>query len=338
MSKKVKKPQNADKRIHLRPLIHLSKIHRLIVSESYPNIKKIASDLELSERTIKRYIAQMRDEFNAPIKYSRKKKGFHYTHPNWEMPLVPLTEGELLAFFIATVALQGKGETYEDERLRRAIGKIASGLPEQISVELGYLFESTSFQSPPHVIAEGGLLDRLHKTVTERETIEFDYYIQYKDKSERRNVNPLHLTNHEGTWYAISYDNKRQGVRDFHTARISNLKTTGKFFELPSDWNKEEYLNSGFGMYRGGKLTEVEIVFDEYQSKWMRERNNYHPQETREELPDGRMKLKFTVGENGLEAVARFCLQHAGHCQVIKPKKLIEIIKEKLQRGLDLHK
>lgn len=338
MSEKIEKPKKADNRIHLRPLIHLSKIHRLIVNDTYPNTKTLATELEVTRRTIKRYIKRMRNEFNAPIDYSRKKKGYFYNHPNWEMPLVPLTEGELLAFFIATIALQGKGGTYEDERLRRAIGKIASGLPEQVSVNLNYLFESTSFQSPPHVIAESKLLDQLHKAISERETIEFDYYSQYTDKTEKRNVNPLLLLNHEGTWYAVSYDNTRQAIRDFHTARISNLKTTEEFFELPTNWNKQEYLNSGFGMYRGGKSMDVEIIFDEHQSKWMRERNNYHPQEIREELPDGRMKLSFTIGENGLEAVARFCLQYAGHCQIIKPQRLIEIIKDKLQKGLDLHK
>lgn len=90
-------------------------------------------------------------------------------------------------------------------------------------------------------------------------------------------------------------------------------------------------------MYRGGKLIEVEIIFDEYQSKWMRERNFFHPQEKREELADGKMKLSFTIGENGLEAAARFCLQYAGHFVAVKPEKLREIIKEKLQKGLDLH-
>jgi predicted DNA-binding transcriptional regulator YafY len=116
------------------------------------------------------------------------------------------------------------------------------------------------------------------------------------------------------------------------------LKTTNEFFEPPKNWNKEEHINSGFGMYRGGKLTEVEIIFDKHQSKWMRERNNYHPQETREELSDGRMKLKFTVGENGLEAVARFCLQYAGNFVAVKPEKLREIINKKLKVALEQHK
>ncbi len=279
----------------------------------------------------------MRERFNAPIKFDRQKNGFCYTHPNWEMPLVPLTEGELLAFFIATIALQATGSTYEDERLRRAVAKIASALPEEISVNLGYLFENTSFQSPPHVLVEGEILDKLHKAIGERQIVSFDYFSTTSGDTKNRRIEPLLLHNYEGTWYVIAFDYRRQTELVFHAGRITNLKNTGDYFKPRKTFDKAKYINESFGMYRGGKLTKVEIIFDEYQSKWMRERNFFHPQEKREELADGKMKLSFTIGENGLEAVARFCLQYAGNFVAVKPEKLREIIKEKLQKGLDLH-
>ncbi len=338
MSKKTGNPKSSGQRLHLRLLKQFSKIHQLIINKTYPNTEKLASELEVSKRTIRRYISQMRDELNAPIDYSRKKNGYFYTHPNWETPLISLTEGELLAFFIATVALQGKGSTYEDERLRRAIAKISGSLPEAISVSLGYLFENTSFQAPSHVIANGETLDKLYRAIGERETIKFIYSSPNTNETKARKVNPLLLHNHEGTWYVISWDVKKQGYRNFHTGRIKDLQKTNEFFELPKTWDKNEYLSEGFGMYSGGKKTDVEIIFDEYQSKWMRERNFFHPQETREELKDGKMKLSFTIGENGLEAVARFCLQYAGHCVAVKPDKLRNIIKEKLEKALSQHR
>lgn len=146
------------------------------------------------------------------------------------------------------------------------------------------------------------------------------------------------LHNHEGTWYIIAFDYKHRKPITFHTGRIENLKNTGDFFKERKEFDKDEYLNKSFGMYRGGKDSEVEIIFDEYQSKWMRERNFFHPQETREELSDGKMKLKFVIGENGLEAVARFCLQYAGNFVAVKPEKLREMIKEKLEKALSQHK
>ncbi len=338
MSKKQSQIKASTDRITSGQFRRLFEIHQLIANQKYPNTKELADKFEIHRRTVRRDIALLRDTLNAPVKFDYKKKGFIYTHPNWEMPLIPLTEGELLAFFIATIALQGKGSTDEDERLRKAIAKIAVILPDEISVNLGFLFESTSFQAPPHVLVEGRLLDQLRQAITEREIVSFDYYTPGKPVAKDRRVEPLLLHNHEGTWYVIAFDYKHRKPITFHTGRIENLKNTDDFFKERKEFDKDEYLNKSFGMYRGGKDTEVEIIFDEHQSKWMRERNFFHPQETREELPDGGMKLMFVIGENGLEAVARFCLQYAGHCQVIKPKELIEIIKEKLQKGLDLHK
>lgn len=327
-------PHESGRRMHSYPYDRLRIIHQYLAGQNFPTTVQIAEKIKVSERTVRRDIAFLRDRFNAPIKFDSKRKGFHYTHLNWEMPLVPLTEGELLAFFIATVALQGKGSTYEDARLRRAIAKIAAALPEEISVSLSYLFENTSFQAPPHVLVEGEILDKLHKAIGEREIISFDYSTPGKGIAKNRRIEPLRLHNHEGTWYIIAFDYLRQTEIVFHTGRIANLQNTGDYFKQRKNFDQEKFLNESFGMYRGGKLTDVEIIFDAYQSHWMRERNFFHREEIRKELSDGRMKLSFTVGENSLEAVARFCLQYAGHCEAVKPANLRKIIKEKLEKSL----
>lgn len=338
MNKKRSQTTEAADRITSGQFRRLFEIHQLIANQKYPNTKELADRFEIHKRTVRRDIALLRDNLNAPVKFDYKKRGFAYTHPNWEMPLVPLTEGELLAFFIATIALQGKGSTDEDERLRKAIGKIAVSLPDEVSVNLGFLFESTSFQAPPHVLVAGRLLDQLRQAITKQEIVSFDYHTPGKPVANDRRVEPLLLHNYEGTWYIIAFDYKHQKPITFHTGRIENLKNTGDFFTERKEFNKDDYFDEGFAMYRGGKLTEVEIIFDEHQARWIRERNRYQMQETREELPDGGMKLKFVIGENGLEAVARFCLQYAGSFVAVKPVKLREIIKKKLEKALLQHK
>ncbi|MGI9054189.1 MAG: helix-turn-helix transcriptional regulator [Pyrinomonadaceae bacterium] len=337
MNKDRQKSHTGGERIQLHLYNRLRVIHQMVANQRFPTARSLAETLEVNVRTVRRYIAFMRDSFGAPIKFDTKKKGFCYTHPNWEMPLVPLTEGELLAFFIASVALQGTGSTYEEERLRRAVAKIAGSLPEAVSVSLGYLFENTSFQPPPHVLVAGQTLDVLHKAIGEREIVKFDYVSTTSGETKNRRVEPLLLHNHEGTWYVVAFDYLKGNILVFHTARIGNLETTGDYFDERKEFRKEEYFGTSFGMYRGGAPVEVEIIFDEYQSHWMRERNFFHPQEKREELPDGKLKLLFTVGENGLEAVARFCLQYAGNFVAAKPEKLREIIIQKLKNSLEQH-
>jgi predicted DNA-binding transcriptional regulator YafY len=90
-------------------------------------------------------------------------------------------------------------------------------------------------------------------------------------------------------------------------------------------------------MYRGGRLTEVSILFDAYQAQWISEKSFVHSTETREQLADGSLRLKFKIGANGLEGVARYCLKYAGNCQVETPKKLRQIMREKLEKCLSMH-
>lgn len=141
----------------------------------------------------------------------------------------------------------------------------------------------------------------------------------------------VHLVhNHAGEWYAVSYDREARDFRDFHIGRMSDIRETGIYFDRQKNWNKDEYLRRGFSMTRGGRLCRVSILFDRYQAQWMRERQKFHPDELREELPDGSLRISFKMGEAGLEAVARFCLQYAGHCVAESPKKLRSIIRNKL--------
>ncbi len=145
------------------------------------------------------------------------------------------------------------------------------------------------------------------------------------------------LHNFEGDWYLVAFDHLRGKVIDFHTARISNLRETNSFFKPPRKWNKDEYLKPGFSMYRGGRLTEVSILFDAYQAQWISEKSFVHSTETREQLADGSLRLKFQISERGLEAVARYCLKYAGNCRVETPKKLRQIMREKLEKCLYMH-
>lgn len=324
-------------RVHLRALLRLQKIHELLTNRQYPSVKKIAEKLEVNPRTVKRDIGALKERFQAPIDYDKRCKGYYYTHLNWELPVTPLDDTELFAFFMTIFLLQAKGQIYQEAKLQKALAKVASRLPEEIYVNLSYLLENISIQEIPHVVVKAEMLDILANCASEKRTVKFDYYSPHSRKNTHRKANVLMLHNHEGDWYAIVFDHLRGEVRDFHVGRMSNLKETAEFFEIPKNWNRQKYLSGGFGMFRGGKQTEVEIIFDAFQSQWIRERQFFHPNERREELPDGSLRLNFEVGEKGLESVARFCLKYAGNCKAIKPEKLREIIREKLSKALEEH-
>jgi len=52
-------------------------IDRRIRAGKYPSVPFLATEWEVSERTIKRDIEFMHDRLNAPIKYCRKHRGYY---------------------------------------------------------------------------------------------------------------------------------------------------------------------------------------------------------------------------------------------------------------------
>lgn len=115
--------------------------------------------LEVGTRTIKREIAFLRDELNAPLIFDRQRRGYRYLNPGWNFPFIQMTEGEMLAFFIAEHALRHTGHT-EAAQLKNTLAKLAAWLPTQIKVDLATLGENVKFQSLPFVILVGKLQSR----------------------------------------------------------------------------------------------------------------------------------------------------------------------------------
>jgi len=331
-----KQPDNAP-RVHVRALARLQQLHEAISSGRCPSIQDLAVSTGRTSRTIKRDVKALRGDFKAPLVYDRQRKGFRYAELGWQLPPARFSEGELLAFFTAHHVLHALAQKPEATLLQNALAKLATFLPEQVTFNPNMIRGALTFEATPHVMVEPYLLQTLTRAALEQRTLSVQYYSQHRNELTERKIDVLHLHNFTGDWYAIAFDHRSQEVRDFHVGRIRHVQETEAFFTPPPDWSADAHLRRGFSMMRGGRLTTVSLVFDAYQARWMRERQTFHVDEQREDLPDGGLRLSFPVGRNGLEAVARFCLTYAGHCRAEKPVALRKLIRERLQQAMIQH-
>ncbi|MEZ5345607.1 MAG: WYL domain-containing protein [Pyrinomonadaceae bacterium] len=289
------KKSDTPPRVYLRALKRITEIHRQIASGKYPSVRRLAESLVVNERTIKRDIAFLRNEFGAPIRFERKKGGYLYTDLAWDLPPLKMSEGDILAFFIAENALKLTGHTAEALRLKNSLAKIAGLLPDEVYVNLATLGESVGFQNRPFVSVDLNRLKRLAIASISQQTVEFDYFSPHSG-TETHRIADIHLLhNFAGDWYAVSYDHARHDFRDFHLARMSNIKELSSYFKKQKGFSAEDYIKRGFSMTRGGRLATVVIHFDAYRAQWIRERNFFHPEEIREELPDKSLRLSFKI-------------------------------------------
>src|SRR5205814_9827800 len=119
--------------LHSRPpLERMMRLHEKLKAGKFPNCRKLAEELEVSSKTIHSDIDFMRDRLGLPIEYDQLHFGFAYTEPVTSFPSIEVSEGEIVALFVAQKAMeQYKGTPFE-KSLNTAFEKISQGLKDTI--------------------------------------------------------------------------------------------------------------------------------------------------------------------------------------------------------------
>jgi predicted DNA-binding transcriptional regulator YafY len=305
-------------------------IDREIRTGNFLNARQLAEKLEVSHRTILRDIDHLRDQRQAPIEYDRKRKGYYYTDPNYFLPAVQLTEGELLAVFVAEKALKELQGTPYESLIRSAVSKLAEFLPENINVNIRELSDACDFNLGPVREVEAVLFRDLEEAVCHQKQVRITYHANEKDETTERVVDPYHLSNLKGDWYLIAFCHLRGKMRHFALSRIQKHEFTGKSFEKPDSFKLKEYLGDAMGIELTSETFDVAVKFDAHQARWIRERV-WHPSERREELPDGSLILRFTTSSR--YEVKSWILSHGSHAEVLSPVWLRDEIREEFEKA-----
>jgi len=301
------------------PIKRLHLIHQELKANAYPNTVSLAEKLEVSRRTILRDIEYMRDQMFAPIQYDADRRGFYYTEPTYMFPSIPISEGELIAIFIAEKSLaQYKGTPYE-KALNSAFGKIVASLPEEVSISLTAVDETYSFRTSAVTVQDIEIFSKLAGAAIKKRQVEIKYHTQYRDEVTQRIIDPYHLINLNGEWYLLAYCHLRNEIRTFMPSRIRKIKYTGKKFEIDENFGVSKFLGFTFGIFTGDEKYTIRMKFDDFASRYIREKI-WHQSQTLEELDDETVAL--TLRLNSLVEIKRWILSWGEHVEVLEPEGL----------------
>lgn len=316
-------------------LRRILEIDRRVRGGQYPHPDALALELEVTRRVIFNDRAYMLNTLGAPLEFSRERGGWHYTEPNWILPSVLITRGELLAFLLAIEAAQRQlGPALENE-LMTAVEKIGRGLSGKVAVDLEALRRHFTFASLPAARAEPETLLALHEAIDRQLFVEMEYYSAHRSQSSRRKIEPHHLHNCGGDWYLFAFDCAKKKMLTFNAARISHLKSEAKTFTRQEDFKSEEFLSHGFRAESGPLEYSIVIRFDSIQAPYIRERV-WHVTQQVEELPGGGVLLRLQA--SGLGEIARWVLQYGPRAEVLAPPELREIVASQLRDAARMYK
>jgi len=307
------------------------RIHQSLQAGNFPNASKLAREIEVATKTIHRDIEFMRDRLNLPIEFNSARNGYFYTEEVGAFPNVQITEGELFALVVAEKALQQYRGTSFEKPLLSAIKKMEQSLPDTISLNLADIEQTISFRTRAEPILDLKIFDALAKAVARREQLELNYRKPGERKSETRIIDPYHLANINGEWFLFAFDHARKDIRKFVPARIQEIKPTGETFERSKKFSLEKELRDSFGVHSGEGEFEIVIRFNARAADYVREKKWHESQQLRE-LKNGGVEMKLKL--SSLIEIERWILSWGGDAIAIKPKQLVEAVKESAKKLL----
>ena len=307
------------------------RIHQSLQAGTFPNATSLAREIEVNAKTIHRDLEFMRDRLNLPLEFDRARKGYFYTSEVSGFPTMQITEGEIFALVVAEKALQQYRGTSFEKPLLSALRKMQQALPDTISLNLADIEKTISFRTRAEPVLNLEIFETLAQAVAQRQQLEL-LYRKPGAAAEPRLVDAYHLANINGEWYLFAYDHARKDLRTFVPARIQSVKPTGKTFERTQKFSLEKRLHDSFGVHAGEGEFEVVIRFNARAADYIREKK-WHPSQTLRDLKGGGAELKMKL--SSLAEVSRWVLSWGGDAEVLKPKELVESVKNAAQAILN---
>lgn len=310
------------------PLERMQRLHELLMSGRQVNCQQLGKEFEVSYKTIQRDLDFMRDRLNLPLEYDPTRYTFRYSEPVEAFPLLQVSEGEILALFVAQKVLaQYRGTPFE-KTLGSAFQKLTGSLKEEVSFDLGEWGSDYSFRVTGASAADLETFRLIARAIMQRQQIRFGYQPLRSNTPDTREVHPYHLANVDNAWYLLAHDPQRGQIRTYALPRIRSPQPTGKTFDRPRGFSAEKELRGGFGVFSGRGRHEVRIQFDPFASRLVRERD-WHPTQKIQELKNGSLVLRLTLG--ALEEIERWILSWGNHAKVLGPKSLVDSIRSRIQ-------
>jgi len=308
-----------------RHLERLLKIDALLRSRQRQTANSLSKQLEVSERTIRGDLAFLRDRYSAPLAFS-KSQGFYYADPEWRLPSISLSQGELFALTLGAKMLESyAGSAYASE-LQSAIARLAERLPEKTWIDLQQLAkDQVLFRVGAEINLKPEIWQKLEIACQQYQRVKMSYYTAGRNAHSERTVDPYVLHFSRNNPYVTGFCHLRQEVRWFRVDRIQSLTVLDETFQIDTTFDSKDHFEMAFQHEVGGVPVPISIWFDAATAPYIRERR-WHPTQQIEEHPDGSLVLNFVA--RGLNEVKRWVLFYGKGAIALNPPDLVQLIRD----------
>lgn len=195
----------------------------------------IAERLEVSPRTVRRYISGLQD-MGIPVEAERGPAGGYRLRRGFKLPPLMLSNDEALVVVIGLLAAQRLGLSASGAVVQGALAKLDRLLPEaqrgQVQAMQDFVTLGLSPVARDHANADTIL--RLSSAARDGTRVRLRYRSAADEVTERL-VDPYGVAFQSGHWYLLSWDHLRSALRTFRLDRMLEAEVTTEAFLRPDD-------------------------------------------------------------------------------------------------------
>jgi predicted DNA-binding transcriptional regulator YafY len=304
------------------------------------SLYELADALGVTPRTMRRYLKEVRREFDLTSVQSKSGGALLWRIKPGEIPRkVELRRTQAYAILAARRLFQPMRGSALYEEIDLAINKLLAFAQKPGRGPNAGLADARledRFLYLPHVPKnyeeKTEELDDLFQAVSDLRPLSLLYKSASRSSEEKIVIHPYAMVVHKDSVYCVGYHTGRGEVRTFVLDRMRDTECSfTERFELPADFNIDDYFHGAFGVYKSGEQHKVVIEFDARAAEYVRMRK-VHPSQKLAGIANGGVRLTMWVGN--LTGVAPWVLEWGERARVLEPPALVERVRTELKNAL----
>ncbi len=219
----------------------------LLQSRGTVSGRELAARLEVSPRTVQRYITRLQD-LGAPVHSTRGPGAAYRLKPGFRLPPLMFGVTEAFAIALGLEALVYLGLANVAPAMAGARVKLDRVLPAETRARVDAVRNAFVVERPrAGVDADLAVLIALAAALHDARVL----HVRYRTESgveTSRGVRPYGLMRHEGRWFLAGFCLLRDDLRLFRVDRIQAVHETGESFERPAAFEMRAFVYERIAM------------------------------------------------------------------------------------------
>ena len=303
----------------LLTLLELLQVYRSLSGE------EIARRLEVSPRTVRRYIAGLQ-EMGIPVEAVRGRAGGYGMRPGFKLPPLMFSNDEALLVVLGLVTVQRLGLAPPGPAAQGALAKLDRVLPASLRDRLQAAREMLDLGLSP--VARGHADSEAVLALSSAARDQSRLHLRYRSADEvesDRVIDPYGVAFQSGHWYLVAWDHLRDAMRSFRLDRMLSFEPTGERFQRPDDFALGGYMQRTLATmpYRWHAEVRLETSIEHA-------RRLVNPAVGIVES-DGEAVL-LRIGADDLEWIVRYLAELGVDFTVVRPPELRRAIRDEAAR------